>query len=520
MDTIFENGVVLAGAPWTPAEALAVRDGRVAAVGRRDEIRPLARAGTRVVDLGGRTLVPGFIDAHAHIWKIGHLLTSLVDLRRAASVGAVTDAVRAHAARRPDDGWVLGRGYNEARFDGPRALTRVELDLAVPDRPVALTRTCAHIMVCNSAALRAAGITAATEDPPGGRIERGEDGGPTGVLHETAMGLVARHVPPPSARDYRTMIERALAHQLAVGITSTTDAGVAPELAGVYRQMDRDGALAARVNVMALAQVDGLGPVPRPERHVSAFLRIDTVKAFADGGLSGATAALSVPYRHAVTRGVLRLERDALARLAAETHAAGWRLSVHAIGDAAIALVLDALATLGPGARGHRIEHFGLPTGADLARASGLGIIVVPQAIFIRPLGRNFRAYLPDALLARAYPVRAMLDAGLTVALSSDAPVVEDDAPLAGMQAAVLRTDDDGVCIAPDQAITMGEALDAYTRAGAAASGDGADRGRLDAGCLADLVVLSGNPLTTPPHALGSVRVDQTWVGGRLAFEA
>lgn len=166
----------------------------------------------------------------------------------------------------------------------------------------------------------------------------------------------------------------------------------------------------------------------------------------------------------------------------------------------------------------HRIEHFGLPGANQLARAARLGVIAVPQTIFVQALGRNFRQYLPDALLPRTYPVRAMLDAGVTVALSSDAPVVENDSPLAGMQAAILRRDDEGHDIAPAEAITLDEAMAAYTRGGAIASGDEASRGSLREGMLADLVVLAGNLLATPPEALTSLQVSETWVGGQRVF--
>ena len=270
---------------------------------------------------------------------------------------------------------------------------------------------------------------------------------------------------------------------------------------------------------MALRLVDGVGAVPLPpRRHATDRLRIDTVKFFADGGLSGATAALSVPYRHADTRGVLRMDEREFLALAHEAHDAGWRIATHAIGDVAIDQVLRVYAALGTAPMRHRIEHFGLPTEDQLAHAARRGVIAVPQTIFLHALGRNFRQYLPDALLARAYPIRAMLDAGLTVALSSDAPVVENDSPLAGIQAALTRSDADGHQIAADQAISLDEALDAYTRGGAVASGDEDLRGSLEVGLQADLTVLSGNIRTTPPEALTSLRVTQTWVGGRQAY--
>ncbi len=501
------------------ASAMAVREGRIMAVGSEDDVHALAGPATQKVDLGGRTLVPGLIDAHAHIWKIGHLLTTMVDLRRTRSLGELMHALQPAHARLGDSAWLQGRGFNEANLAEHRMPNRADLDAVVRDRPVVLTRTCGHIYAVNSTALARAGITRDTPDPSGGLIARDASGEPTGLLHETAMGLINAHMPSPSRNDYAAMITAALHHQLALGITSTNDAGVSPQLLDVYRSMERERALPSRVNVMALRKVDGVGVVPLPERHVSERLRVDTVKFLADGGLSGATAALSMPYRHANTRGMLRFDRGELEHLAREAHDAGLRIATHAIGDVTIDQVLDVYEALGRGPQRHRIEHFGLPSDAQIARAARLGVIAVPQTIFLHELGRNFREYIPDALFARTYPVRAMLGGGVTVALSSDAPVVENDNPLQGMCAAVGRLDDQGRAILPEQAITAAEALFAYTMGGAIASGDDDNRGSLRVGKWADVAVLSGNPLDTPAQQLPHLHVDATWLGGTLAYE-
>ncbi|MEZ5284047.1 MAG: amidohydrolase [Vicinamibacterales bacterium] len=446
-----------------------MRGTRIVAVGTDHEVLNLRGPETRLVDAGGGTLAPGFVDAHAHVWKIGHLLTTLLDVRGVTSLAELAMRLRARAAQLPADAWVSGRGYNEALFSDGRGPTRADLDAVEAHRPVVLMRTCAHIVVCNSAALARAAIGPATEAPPGGVIDRAPDGTPTGVLRETAMGLVLRHVPPPTPGEYAAMITAALRHQVSLGITATTDAGVAPDLLAVYRRMDADAALPCRVNVMALRMIDGGGPVALPEApSVTPRLRVDTAKFFADGGLSGATAALGMPYRHADTRGVLRMEEPAFLEMARDAQARGWRLATHAIGDVAIDQVLRVYEALAPSPVRHRIEHFGLPDADHLRRAARLGVIAAPQTIFLHALGRNFRQYLPDALLPRTYPVRAMLDAGVTVALSSDAPVVADDNPLAGIAAALLRQDASGETLAPEQAISLDEALRGMRRRGGA----------------------------------------------------
>jgi len=522
LDLVLYNGNVLTQAGTGVAAAVGVRDGRIVRVGSTSDVLQEAGPATRRIDLAGRTLVPGFNDAHAHIWKIGHLLTSMLDLRSTRSVQEVRDRVRAFGAALPSGSWLLGRGYNEALFPGARPPMRGDLDAACPDRPVVLTRTCGHIYAVNSLALQKAGIGADTTAPVGGIVERDEQGQLTGLLHETAMGLINKVMPPPTSADYEAMIVAALRHQLSLGITSSADCGVSPALLDVYRDLDARGILPSRVNVMPFRRVDGVrDPLPLPGQHVSPMLRVDTVKFLADGGLSGATAALSVPYRHSDQRGVLRFDEAELHALCRESHEAGWRIAIHAIGDVAIDQVLNIYESLGRHSKGyrHRIEHFGLPDAAQLARASRLGVIAVPQTIFIHSLGRNFRNYLPDSFLPRTYPIRAMLDAGLSVALSSDAPVVEDDNPLVGMMAAVTRLDNEGFLIASEQAITTKEALYGYTMGGAIATGDDGTRGSIESGKWADLAVLSADPLTCPPPALPDLHVDMTLLAGLVAFE-
>jgi predicted amidohydrolase YtcJ len=521
MDTLLLNGNVLTMEGGRRESAIGFRNGRIARVGESNDLRAETTFGTKIVDLGGRTVVPGFTDAHAHVWKIGHLLTSMLDLRNIPSLPALADAIRARDAVLPQGRWLLGRGFNEIALAEKRKPSRYDLDRAAPHRPVVLTRTCGHIYAANSVALNLAGIGPGTETPVGGVIERDPSGVPNGILHETAMGLINRAMPPPTPAEHEEMIQAALRHQLSHGITASSDCGVTPELLSVYRDLDRRSALPVRMLVMPLRRVDGRNePVPLPEQHVSEWLRVDTVKFLADGGLSGGTAALSVPYRHASTQGTLRFEPEELRLLCRESHRAGWRIATHAIGDVAIDLILDIYESLGPHPKGlsHRIEHFGLPSPRQLARAAKMQVISVPQAIFIYSLGGNFLEMLPDEFLPRCYPIRGMLDAGLITALSSDAPVVEDDNPLTGMYAAIARRTKGGTAIAPEQCISVWEALYGYTVAGAAAAGESLLRGTLAPGKFADLAVLSGDPLTAEPEALGDIHVEMTFVSGRQVY--
>jgi hypothetical protein len=520
-ETLFVNGVLLTQNPeWPAAEALAVAGGRIAAVGARSDVERMAGPGTRRVDLAGRTLVPGFNDAHAHLWKLGQLQVGMVDLRRVAGLGELQEELRERERKLAPGEWLLGRGYNEALLKEGRQPLRHDLDAVSSERPIFLTRTCGHMAAVNGRALALGGVTPATADPPGGTVERDRGGLPTGVLRETAVGLVSRVMPALTATDYESFLLSAAAHQLQRGITSSSDCGVRPELLAVYRDLDGRGALPLRVNVMPLRRADGVpGDLPLPALHRSSFLRVDTVKFLADGGLSGATAKLSLPYRHADGTGIMRFETGELLQLVQESAAAGFRIAVHAIGDQAIECVLTVLERAGGGLRRPRIEHFALPDRSHLERARRLRAVAVPQPVFLHSLGENFRRYLPEPLLGRTYPIRSMLRSGLTVALSSDTPVVDEDDPLLGMRAAIERRDGKGELIAPEESLTAAEALRAYTMGGALATEDEGNRGSLEVGKWADLAVLSDNPLAVDPRELTEIRVDMTFVGGKLAYE-
>jgi predicted amidohydrolase YtcJ len=377
------------------------------------------------------------------------------------------------------------------------------------------------MIVGNSRALALAGVDRSTPAPPGGAIERDSTGEPTGLVQENAMGLLKAVIPEPTGAEYAEMISAAGKSQLSKGITSASEAGATPALLEAYRRLDRERALAHRFHVMAMRlSEESARPHPLPEKHVSEFLRIDAVKLFADGGLSGATAALRGTYRHQEVRGLARLSEEEVFALGLDAQDAGLRVCTHAIGDAAIDAVLAAYERLhARGGTGHRFEHFGLPDASHIARARRIGAIAAPQTVFLHALGVNFRRYLKDDYLARTYPIRSMLRGGLVVALGSDAPVVPDDRPLLGIQAAVTRRDQEGETIAPDESITAEQALYAYTMGGAIASGEDRSRGSLSAGKWADFAVLDRNPCAVEEDEIGSVEVVRTYVAGSVVFE-
>lgn len=519
-ETLFVGGRVRTIEEERPrASAVLVREGRIAAVGDDGEVRAAAAPGAREIDLGGRCLIPGFNDAHVHVWKIGHLATTMLDLRGATTLEVAMRAVRAFAARQPEGRAAVARGIDENRIREGRLPNRVDLDVIAPNRPVWIVRVCGHVGIANSRALELAGISADTKDPPGGTIERDARGVPTGVLRETAMALVQERIPQPGSAEYAAMIEAAHRRMLELGITTATDPGVGPELLAVYRELDERARLAVRMNVMALAVGSSDSPA-LPATYVTPSLRIDTVKFFLDGALSGGSASLRGQYADG-SRGTLRLDEGAFYEPARNVHRSGLRIAAHAIGDRAIECALGVFECLrrdGPGMR-HRIEHCGLVTKDQLARLERGRHPLVMQPIFLKEMAANYRRYLPPDFPLTPYPLRAALDAKCDVALSSDAPVVEDMNPLSGIAAAVVRKDKYGVITDARQSISAAEALRAATLGGAIASGDDHDRGSLRVGKLADLVVLDGDPTECPPEAIPNLRVDLTMVGGEVGFE-
>jgi hypothetical protein len=317
------------------------------------------------------------------------------------------------------------------------------------------------------------------------------------------------------------MIAAALRRQLSFGITASSDCGVLPGLLETYLEMDADGSLPARMTVMPLGKPDGAeSTTANFKPYHSTMLNVDSVKFLADGGLSGGTAALTVPYRNSASRGVTRFESDELFDLFVEFHNLGWRICTHAIGDAAIEQVLSLYERLPRQARQgrNRIEHLGLVNRRQLQRMAANGAIAVTQPIFLDELGANFKAYVPDSLASQVYPIRDMIAAGLTVAFSSDAPVVKNDAPLKGVQAAVLRHTTEGECILPEQSVSAEEALYAYTAAAAEAAGEAQTRGSIQPGRWADFVVLSEDPTAVEAEAIAQIRVERTYLAGKLVY--
>ena len=319
---LYYNGHLLTQDPNLPsATAFVVQNGLFVSVGKDEDYRLQSDQYGATIDLQQKTVIPAFNDAHIHIWKVGHLLTTMLDLRGIRSIKEIQQQLRDFASRYPEAPWLLARGFNEALLEEQRFPNRFDLDAAVGHRPVYMIRTCAHQAIVNTKALEIAGIHADTPIPAGGEILLLPDGSLAGHFTETAMGLITRHFPPFTATEYRRMILAAQDALLKAGITAACDPAVLPDLLEVYKDMDRRGELKIRINAIATRVPDGATEaLPLPERYESDCLKINSVKFFADGGLSGKTAAMNRCYKNTQEYGVLRLKEDWFDKWALEAH--------------------------------------------------------------------------------------------------------------------------------------------------------------------------------------------------------
>ena len=515
MTTVFFNGTVLTQDRHNPVvSAFSVENGIITGTGKDHEFNI---SGARQIDLKGRTVMPGFNDAHIHLWKVGQLAAYILDLRGIGSIAAIIQRVKEAAGKIEPGRWIIGRGFNEAVLADKRMPLATDLDQATTDHPVYLIRTCAHIACVNTTALTICGITADTNSPEGGSVGMA-DGSPNGQFFETALGLITSHIPPTAVEDLSGMIRIAAKQVLSLGITSITDPAVHPELGQAYEQVCGE-TLGLRVNLMPMILPDG-GDVtyPLPAVHTDPWRRQTTVKFFADGGLSGATAALSRNYRNREDKGILRIGADRFLELGREVRSRGFSIGTHAIGDRAIEQVLGSYKALAQefGPVRNRIEHFGLPTNTALEEAARQGIIAVPQPVFLDELGDNFIASLDDDFLKRCYPIKTLKRYGIRYALSTDAPVVKNIDPWNNIRAAVTRRTNSGKVISPEEAITVAEAIGSYTMGGAWAEGTEAVKGSIEAGKYADFIILDRNPLETPVEELTAIRTASVFVNGHL----
>ncbi|MGZ8468623.1 MAG: amidohydrolase [Gemmatirosa sp.] len=519
------NARVWTGNPRRPwADAVAVQGDRLAAVGSSAEVRKLAGPAARVIDAGGQFLVPGFIDAHVHFVAGGFRLAS-VQLRDARTPAEFVARIRAFAATVPKGTWIQGGDWDHEQWGGELP-TRAWLDSVTPDHPVWVNRLDGHMALANSAALRAAGVTRDTRDVAGGTIVRDARGEPTGVLKDNAMELVDRTVPPPDPALADGALDAAMSYVARQGVTPVHHMGGWDDLA-VFDRAHRAGRLRTRVYAaVPLSTWERLRDTVAARGRGDAWLRIGGLKGFVDGSLGSHTAAMLEPFTDVPhDRGLFVTPPEALYAWTKGADAAGLQVMVHAIGDSAIRTQLDVFARVarenGPRDRRFRIEHAQHIAPADVPRFGALGVIASMQPYHAIDDGRWAEKVIGPARAQGTYAFRALLDTGATVAFGSDW-FVAPPTPLEGIYAAVTRRTLDGAHPdgwVPTQKITVEEALRAYTRGGAYAAFDEAERGTLERGKLADFVLVDRDLTRVPPETIRDAQVVLTVVGGRVAFE-
>jgi len=511
-DLILKNANVITVDPQQPtAELVAVKGDKIIMVGGNDSLESVRGPGTRVIDCQGKTVVPGFNDAHCHIFSFLRKLLS-VDLSP-SSVGSISDikAVMGRKAQNtPPDRWITGTDYNDFYLAEKRHPTRLDIDEVAPHHPVVLSHRSLHACVLNSRALSLTGINRETPEPPGGVIDRDlETGEPTGILFEM-LGYVREKVMPVlSEADLIQSMTLASQHYLSQGITSLQDTTVVNDLARwqKFRRFKDDGRLKSRVYMMTGSE---------------------TVSQFREAGLTFGSGDNqlrlgSIKMVLSEATGQLHPAQPELNQQVLDVHRAGFQVAIHAIQESTVQAAISALehaqSQLSLAGRRHRIEHCAECPPYLLERLKNLQAVVVTQPPFLYYSGERYLVTVPARRLQWLYRIKSFFDSGLIAAASSDSPIVPDN-PLVGIYAAVARQAQSGQQLLPEERISPDEALAMYTVNGAYASFEEDIKGSITKGKLADMVLLSGDPTGVPAEEIEDIKVEMTVLGGEVVWEA
>ena len=525
-ELILHNGNIwTVNAAEPRADAVAISRDRFLAVGSNSEVLNLAGAGVRKIDLGGKTVLPGFIDAHSHPADAGRLHLRMVDcdLR---SIQAILAALRERAAKTPAREWVLGFKYDDTKTEEGRALTIADLDAAVPDHPVHIQHRGGHTAYANSLAFRKAGVDEKTPDPPGGQISHDPATGKlSGRVAESANDYFDKVIPLNFTRDDCREGVKLISKMLArTGITSATEAQGTPQDLRAYQDAHEAGDLLYRaycfinyhhLDAMIAAGVrTGLG---------DEWVRVGAVKLVCDGSISERTARLSVPYEGRPNDyGILVMTEEEMYTHGRKAHLAGWQIGTHANGDAGIDQTLRVYERLQRESPRRdprfRLEHCTVVNDELIARMKALAAIPTPFSTYVYYHGEKMRYYGTERL-NHMFALRGFIDAGIRPTQASDYPPGPFE-PMMALQSEVTRTDSKGNVWGPKQRITIEEAIRVGTLNGAYASYEEKLKGSIEAGKLADLVVLGRDPLRESPSSLITIPIERTMVGGRWSFEA
>jgi len=496
------------------AQAVAVRGERILCVGKNSDVKRLVGRRTRVIDLRGRTVVPGMIDTHIHFIDYG-LSLERIDLRGVRSIAEIQAKVASKVEKSPPGLWILGRGWDQERLKERRYPDRHDLDKVSPENPILLNRVCGHVCVTNSLGLQLANVTNETPDPLGGQIDK-EAGTrePTGVLRDKAMSLVWQHVPPPTIDDLVTAIHVASTRALSAGLTTVHALLKDSSYVEALQKARATGKLGIRVYMgIPVDLLDCLIRLGIRTGFGDTWLKIGCVKVLLDGSLGGRTAALKEPYADDPgNRGLLLYRDDEFRQLVERAHSSGYQLAIHAIGDHAVELALGAIQrALDRHHRKdhrHRIEHASIISSEQIERLANMGVVASVQPAFVTSdfwatdrVGKDREECV--------YPFKTIFRKAIASA-GSDCPVERID-PLEGIWAAVTRGG-----FHPKERLKVGDALRMYTVNGAYASFEEKEKGSITEGKLADMIVLSRDPFKAPPNELKSIEVEEAIIGGRV----
>jgi len=527
--TVFTNGsVVTVDAEDRICEAVAVAGNRILFVGSSKDTEGFIGPQTQVIDLKGRSLVPGFIDAHCHPGSHGAtkrqvqcgpgVVESIEDIKR---------EIAERAASTPKGEWLVGRGYDQTELTEKRHPTRWDFDEAAPDHKVCISRTCGHVLVVNSLALDAVGYGPDTPDPEGGKIERDNKGQLTGVLYESARVPFWKST-FPSLSELEKSTPLMNDDFLKYGITSAHDAsGRNPNEIRAYQKGAADGWLKVRLYLMVRLSGDiTVGDRYLESGMITGFgnekLRLGALKLMIDGSVGGKTAALREAYPNDPDNfGITYMSQQELDALVLKGHTTGYQVGVHAIGDQAVEMTLSAfekaLAAHPRDNHRHRIEHCGLLDDRMMDKIRDLCLVPVLGVPFIYELGGSYIDSLGESRLDCMYPMKSLMARGIVTPLSSDTPVIHPN-PMNGIYSAVTRKTRAGKYISKDENVPVMDAIRGYTIYGAYASFEEGIKGSIETGKLADLAVLSQDILKTPPEDILGITVEKTMVDGEMVY--
>jgi predicted amidohydrolase YtcJ len=536
-DLMMLNGKIVTVNPdFSIAEALAVKGGKIMAVGSSEDIRKLVGAGTNVTDLKGKTVLPGLIDSHIHMLGTGLALAQINC--RTPPMGSIADiitAVKEKAAKVKPSEWILGRGWDQVKLKEHRNPTRWDLDEASPDSPVWLTRTCGHVAVVNSKALEIAGVDRETPQPVGGNIVKDENGEPTGLLEEApAQNLVKKYLPLPGLEEKVEAIKLASKAFNEVGLTSVIEPGIESEDMRAYQKVAEEGGLTVRVNMMLRGRladesveesVERISNFPLTTGYGNDLLRFLGLKLLIDGGIGGRTALMREPYEDEPNNfGILTMPEDDLQKRMDAGSLAGMMIGVHCAGGRAMDIVLKAFEETDKvkPIKGRRFAliHAYQPSEENFEQCRRMGVVAASQPSFLYYLGDSFYENVGHERSKWLKPHRAWIEHGIMLASGTDSPVTPYP-PFPSLWASIARkTEVKGIQMGTDQKISREEAIKLYTVNGAYHTFEEYIKGSIEPGKLADLIVIDRDILMCPEDDIKDTKVLMTILGGKTVYKA